>query len=582
MKVAVLKKTPKKRIIWPWVLIILDILFVITPLAICYLVLLDPNTKKVDLEPGFSLKTFGERVLVDSLDDTVKDESLHMAITENDIDNLLDVSLNNTGLKNHVVKKSYIKMNDNQYNFYIDLDATVIKTRLRIKTELNESEDKKAFNFKIKDVGIGNLSGLAKYSKGFVDRYINPTMVDNFFAQAGLSMKLDKDNYQIVYNKADVVKDLDRMNGTGTMGLYYNIIETLLDREEAKYEVKKGYFLNIDFNLKKMQTNELCTDTDKQVKVKSKDVSEKCRDNLIKLVNNGVIKPGTDEMVSMFTYLFCGYEGLTTKDQEMVKSKNLSSIGLADQAAIIAYNGLYDFNRDPNYMFNKMKNNLMKFDALESGSTDIVLLSEDDLNTYIAGRNVLGFTTLLNRYDKEKFKLNYITVDNFYSNIYQNASSEQLAEFVCKVNLNGYTTSLTFVTDAKTNETLDAMTFTVRKEEGIRYGQITAPELDETFFKIVSQTLNGGDSTISADETNHSITLTFNGILEEARTAMKADATTKYESYGPAVVSYVHDQIDHLLRTENIKINIVGDSREDEGGLNLTLLDNDYVPPVLP
>ena len=227
-----------------------------------------------------------------------------------------------------------------------------------------------------------------------------------------------------------------------------------------------------------------------------------------------------------------------------------------------------------------MKEGLLTFDDLEDKKTEVTILNEKDLNNYIAGRNVIGFTTLMHRQTEESYKINYMTVDNFYSNIYHDGD-EQIAEFVCKININGYPTSLTFVSTADVGN--DSIVFTI-KDDGVKYGEVATNELTESFFNIITAALNNGDSTISAattEEGKRTITMHFTNIIDEAKTAMKASAETKYGMYGEAVMNIINAKIDELFSPENATITLTGTDRyDDDSGLKLSLKVNDFTPPI--
>lgn len=577
MKVAILKNPPRKHHAWPWVLLGLYLLFLASPIIGAYVFIHDPDTKKVDLDPNFSLSSMGHRIITDSLDNTVTQEKMAMSITENDMDNILDASLNKAGFKNEVFKKAYIKINNDSYCFYLDIDAVLIKTRVRLITTMTESADKKAFLFMIKDVAIGRIGGMTQLSRPLVDRYLNESIVSSFFEKAGITMSFDKENYALVYKKSDVIGDLNKMNSSGGMSIYYDIIRTLVDRDETEFSHKDGIFLNVDFDLKRLKENDLSKGAAEHLKVNPADVTKQCKEKIVALVNNKAIDPTTTDTQLIFAFLFSGYNALSDTGKETIKNIDFSSIGINDVTTYVGFNLL----TSNDYLTKHMSDHMMTFSELEAGATEITLLSENDLNTFIAGRNIFGFTSILDRYESDgKYKLNYITVDNFYGNIYQDATKAQIAEFVCKVNVNGYHTSLTFTTNAKVGDKQDEITFVVLKENGIQYGSVSAPELDESFFTLIANTLNVGDTAISANKDERSITMHFGDIVEKAKTSLKEKAEETYAPYGTAAVELAKAKIDETFATENVEINIVGDNRYAEGGINLRLKENKYLPPV--
>lgn len=582
MKVAILKNPPRRRIVWPWVLLVSFLLFTVAPLAVGYILLQDSGTKRVEIQPNFTLAEMGKRIGVDSLDNVNESENIAMVITENDMDNILESALNTTGVKSGLVKKAYVNIEGKRYTFYIDLDLYVMRSRIKFVTNLEESEDKSTFVFRIKDMSIGMITGLVKPTKAIVQRFVNEQMVNTVFKQAGLSITFDRENYALNYKKADIMSDINAMGGNNNMGLFLNVVQTLVDKDMANFNIDSPNFLDITMDLKSLKTNEYVTDDAEHIKVQHDDVGTQCRDKLVQLVNENQFDR-TDEKVFgnnlkiVFGYLFSGgYDKLNEDSKALIDSIDFSTVGITDKEA---YEG-FGLNNSDSYLNDKMKEGLLTFDDLEDKKTEVTILNEKDLNNYIAGRNVIGFTTLMHRQTEESYKINYMTVDNFYSNIYHDGD-EQIAEFVCKININGYPTSLTFVSTADVGN--DSIVFTI-KDDGVKYGEVATNELTESFFNIITAALNNGDSTISAattEEGKRTITMHFTNIIDEAKTAMKTSAETKYGMYGEAVMNIINAKIDELFSPENATITLTGTDRyDDDSGLKLSLKVNDFTPPI--
>ena len=335
-------------------------------------------------------------------------------------------------------------------------------------------------------------------------------------------------------------------------------------------------------DLKSLKTNEYVTDDAEHIKVQHDDVGTQCRDKLVQLVNENQFDQSDQKVFGnnlkiVFSYLFSGgYDKLNEDSKALIDSIDFTTVGITDKEA---YEG-FGLNNSDSYLNDKMKEGLLTFDDLEDKKTEVTILNEKDLNNYIAGRNVIGFTTLMHRQTEESYKINYMTVDNFYSNIYHDGD-EQIAEFVCKININGYPTSLTFVSTADVGN--DSIVFTI-KDDGVKYGEVATNELTESFFNIITAALNNGDSTISAattEEGKRTITMHFTNIIDEAKTAMKASAETKYGMYGEAVMNIINAKIDELFSPENATITLTGTDRyDDDSGLKLSLKVNDFTPPI--
>ena len=85
MQVATLKKPKKKAKAWPWVLLSLFLAFVILPIALVYGIFYDAGTKKVTYDEEINLKEVGNRIIVDSIDNTVETAKMGLSITEHDM-----------------------------------------------------------------------------------------------------------------------------------------------------------------------------------------------------------------------------------------------------------------------------------------------------------------------------------------------------------------------------------------------------------------------------------------------------------------------------------------------------------------
>ena len=216
---------------------------------------------------------------------------------------------------------------------------------------------------------------------------------------------------------------------------------------------------------------------------------------------------------------------------------------------------------------NKMKNminveKLLKRDSeLLPGEDNksICSLSEHDINAYIKGRNVVGYSSLLHRQTDESYKINFISMDNFYTNIYQN--DKQVAEFVGKINVNGYHTSLTFSSTVHDSIENNKLNF---KVDEVKYGSMGAESLKKELFSIIEGALAGGDKSIAVDLNNYTMSFDFNAVLTEAKKQIKDGLAAKGKVY-------TDDQIDEIFEGDVI-ISTYGSSREDaDGGIKLAL-----------
>ena len=117
-------------------------------------------TNQYGIGDNFNMETFGNRVLVDSLDPAKDEAKMSLVMTENDMDNILINVLSQASTINRFVKKAYCTINGDKYDFFVDIDGVYIKSRLRISTTLKDDVENDRFVFQISDMAIGKFTGL--------------------------------------------------------------------------------------------------------------------------------------------------------------------------------------------------------------------------------------------------------------------------------------------------------------------------------------------------------------------------------------------------------------------------------------
>ena len=597
MEVAVAKYPRRRHHIWPWILIFSFLLFIAAPIVVTYVLVYDGATKETHIQENFDIQNLANNAIVDCLDHTTDEDNqrLNVTITGDDMDNILEMAFTQANLRNEYLKKLYCVIKENKYTFYLDAQAYgIIKSRAKIVTELNE--DDTTFYFKIVDLGVGKINGILGLAKGLIKKYLPKEMVDGVFASTGLSITYDEDNMQLCYAKADVMKDLESMMGGGGDNMFFDIIKILMENDLASFNIKSNNFLELDIDLKPLHTNELVTDDEQHLKVPSDQVTTRCKDKLVALINSGVVNPSTDKLDILFGFLFSGYQSLSDENKTYVEGIDFSSVGIAD---VTTYRG-FDLNDDEDYLSHVLESKVMALLDLLKGQKSASLITESNLNTFIEGRNIIGFTTLLHRQAEESYKLNYITIDNFYSNLYSK-DDNQIAEFVLKLNLNGYPTALTFESEVTTASASGSKLKFVVKEDGIRFGTLNASALNETFFTIMGSALNASDGTVTSDINERSITINLDIYINKAKTTLSNEFDTLFAAV-PAVFPTIKPggnimnpadwtgtmtkadaktavlaYIDNTLSGENMEIEILGDSRDIDGEITMKLKENN--PP---
>ena len=559
MKVAVLKHT-RKKVIWPWAVLITLFLVVAIPIGLTYGLFYDDASKDITLQPAGNANNIGNRITVDSLDETVTEHKIQALLTENDVDNMIYYGLQDSGWESKIVKKAYVNVIGNRYKFYADISMDFFKTRIRFDTILKENTDRSKFIFSVQEITIGRVGGFKELSKSVAAPFINENSVNNFLAKTNISIKYDEKNQMFIYDKYDLYADMCKLNSSENVDLYLDIVKTMAKDNQTIYNLENNYFMDATINLEPLTTNDLVTDAPNQKLVEAEEVVERCQKPLIKLVESGAFNPSLIEPRVVFNYLFSGWDATSAEDKVYIEQINMSSIGINDKTAYKGFD-LYDPNvslqdtfEENAYIDNLVSNN-------QAINKDVTYLSEDSINEYLKGRNIVGYTTLLKRWNGTHYKANFVTIDNFYCNIFGNNNSRTI-EFVAKFNVNGYHTSMTFATSAQEMKVQDKnIYFTI---DQIKYGSRDAMNMKEDFFKLLSDALRDGDGAMIAVENDH--TIRFN-LMESLKTIQKECEDQAKENAG----GYQTYDFTNYFVDNNLEYTCLGDNRNATGALLISL-----------
>ena len=565
MQVATLKKPQKKRKKWPIVILLLLVFFLVAPIVLIYALFYDPNTKRVDLRDNLTFVGAGTQIITDSLDHTVDHEKIEINVTENDMDNVLHLAMDKFARDNKFVKKAYVNVKGTSYNFYIDLDGVVIKSRLKVNTVIRETEDHSAFIFQVKDVSLGRVSGINKPAQAIINRLFSEEKINQFIAQTQLSVTYDANAFAFVYTKAGLMNDMHRLTVSEGLGLYFDVIQTMVLDNLVEFDFSTNDFVLSYIDLNKLETNALVTDDADHLTIEANEVSERCRDNLVTLINHGDIDPATTDIHVVYNFLFSGWESLTDDEKAIIDPIDMSYVEIDDKETYVPLKP----QGVENALFEEMRYTV-DGDALTDKTLDprykkVCTLTEKNINDYIASRSIVGYTSLLYYEGEGGYKVNYVTLDNFYCNIYKDEDGHNIAELVCKINVNGFHTSLTFATQMNDEGAFEGNCLVFRVKE-VRFGNCEAENLKNEFFGIIAGALTGpdADTTMFVNPTENSISIDFTKIMAYA--CDKAEESV-LERTGE------DKDLSSYFALDNLTYVISGSSRDDLGTMELSLIN---------
>ncbi len=564
MQVAVSKVPAKKKSKVGWILLVIFLVLVVGPIALVYILFYDGATKNININNETDIKEIGNRLVVDSLDYAPVEKMIDVKITDNDVDNLLRLAMKSIPNNVPFVKKAYVVVSDNRYLFYVDVDAGIFKTRAKVTTTMEISPDNEKFVFKIKDVSLGRVDGLLSVGKSFIKKYVTYEKIDQILAGTQTDLSFDREQYAIVYPKTSLLTDLGRLAGSESMGLYFDVLQTMVRDNMMEFKFRDNNVIEGVVDLEHLSTNDLVTDDPgTQIRIRPEQVQEK-RDMLVSLIEHGDIDPTNDDLLfDAFDYLFGGWKSLNESQKNNLNPIDFSYVDIDDKEAYEGF-GLYDAEAK---LIDKMKDTVdaqkLINKTLDPRYKELCTLDEGMINEYISSKNIVGYTSLLHRDTPEGYKVNYITIENFYMNIYKNSLNNNIAELVCKIDVNGYPTSLTFDTQMSNGGFTDnKLVFEVKD---IKFGLSDANNLKEEFFGIISEVLNNqGDDSLTMNAENYTISVDFTNIMnyacEEAENAVETYTGTHYD-------------LETYFAMSNLTFEIIGTSREDNGKMKLSLIE---------
>lgn len=564
MQVAVPKKPKKKKKVWPIILLLLFIFFLVAPIALIYGLFYDADTKNVKVRDNLSFVGAGNQLICDSLDHTVDHEKIEINVTENDMDNVLHLAMQKFAKDNRFVKKAYVNVKGTAYNFYVDLDGVVIKSRVKVSTTMYETEDKSAFVFQIKDVALGRVSGINKPAQAIINRIVNEETINNFIASTQLSATYNAEQFSLTYTKEGLMNDLHRLTASQGVGLYFNIIQTMVLDNFIEFDLSTNNFAEVYVDLNKLKTNDLVTDDADHLKIQANEVGEKCRDNIVTLIDHGDINPETTDLNTVFNFLFNGYNSLTDEDKAVIDPIDMSYVEIDDKTTYVPLKEEGIENKLYEDMKTTVDGDKLTDKTLDPRYKKVCVLTENNINDYIASRSIVGYTSLVHYAAEGGYKINFITLDNFYCNIYKDEDGHNIAELVCKININGFHTSLTFATQ------MDDGTFTngclVFHIKDVQYGQLNAANLKDEFFNIIYGALSGpgADSTMIVDPNEQTIAVNFTNIMNYACERVEEQVLAKTGE---------DKDLSAYFALDNLTYVIDGSSRDDLGSMELSLVE---------
>ena len=477
----------KKHHLRRWIIFGVVVTILVAPIALAFGFLYDNSTSSFERDPNFNKDEQFKIVSVDSLDRAKTDHVIDYSISENTFNNLIALGFDNVDpMVKSFIKKTSAEFNKNEYMLSAEVDLFgFFRSRLYIYTEIQKENinNEIVYVFKINNIVIGRASHLYGLSKDYLSKYINNDVIKQVFSSFGFNITPDLANSRVLYSEKNLLSDMNNLIGrkddeSGSDKLFYSIIDEYIDRDSFNFNLNKEHYIGGTIDISAAKTN-LTYCSDEKLNEYDFDIyRSKAKD----IMESGIM-PNPDLANSLFSYLVNGHDRSSDSVNNFVKDLDLSSIGISDKET---YQGIplppkVDIISEARDDANS-RISTIPLDGI------ICRLDETKFDGSLATQSLFGHTyTLSRRLEDNSVKLNYIVVDNFYSNIIDNHFV-----FVVQFNINGYPN--TVVVDAiADNEDVGEykMSFSVND---IYYGnELARNHLKEELYTLITDSVKNED-----------------------------------------------------------------------------------------
>ena len=519
---------PKKKKSKGWIgFLIFLLIVVVLPIATFFGLFFDPTRNPINVDPDLEINEMFSSSLVDSLENTTDpgDERVDFVITQDDLNQLLYAVTSSSGDVQKYIPQLDVKIDGENYDFYVNLSFGFFKSKVIIKTLISEDDVNNAFVFQIKDIALCRLQGLLSFTASIVSNYITDEYIEDIIDDY-LSMDISIKDRLITYPEANLISDIQNLTNLGdseSTSLYFSIISELLGKNVLDFDfdgqlqaklvltdLMDNDYIDGGYNLNLTTVLDAASD----------DTESKMEDGTIVATDSAAIKTNFD------TYF-----------------NNNSGIPPSDDPATIMMTHIPDFS---SYTLPQI--------ASFKSSPDPTLsyITEAELNGYLATIDFIGTTFIVSAYIDEVATVQYITIDNLYCNFVSNLEGDFIY-FNIGLNINGCQTNVVFVTEydstAPSSGSTVAMKFITRQ---ILYGEIVIFDSSETtiseaegqlvsaLFDLVAAALAGNSTmTIDKDDFSINIEFAFDAVVQTAINLLNSTAPV-----GSAVPDfYADDQV---------------------------------------
>jgi len=441
------KEGKKKHHVGLIILITFLTVFLVIPVGFVFIFIFDTTHKDLNVTSK-DFTTLTNEMMGKAFETTGDDGKISMKITEDDINSLIFDMPKDLKIDAYI-PQVYCEINDTNYRFYFELQASFFKTRICLDTtiKVDTIDNTDCVVFAINKIAIGRANHLTNILKWVASKtnLINDTMIEGLFNINGkkLNIKSDLANMRVYYPVTDFKNDINTFIGesfgTGD-NLFLKIITELFNTDVFSTTFNDGIAMN--FELAKL--GEIPTDKKPTHAIDMKKNLLKDKVIVKELIDEGKITNDatSTDAVNLFNYLIRGYTYCTDAAKTTANNfkDKLAKHSIQVDSSYIGHIGdvVTDFSKLTKEDLEIIKDPTIIVELITKGDpVPLVSISDKVISNYLKSLGFIGYTTFINSKVNDENVVNFITLDNFNIRI----TNGKLYVYA-GLNINGYETTI--------------------------------------------------------------------------------------------------------------------------------------------
>ncbi len=562
------KEYKKKHHVGLIILISFLTVFFVIPVGFFFIFIFDTSTKNVKADGTLNTNQIMSNLMNNAFNG-LSDENPNIKISlgEDEFDQLLMNVAKDAINQPNYVPKMYCEINGTNYDFYMDVQASFLKSRVGIHTTLDKQDrnGEQTLVFKVNNISIGRCSFFSNLILNTAAKYVSDEMITKAFESAGINAESDLEHWEILYPESKLREDMDNLlvRGLGIDNMFNSLVSYIV-KEPGLIEPDTNNGVSLKLKLESLTSpvgfDDLLTDEQlKEIKDSQIDIKNlnTYKEIITRLLENGTISStDTSDLQNISEFLI---KGISVKNFSEYKfdnplkdeiSKLMVEKSLIDgsQGAIENYKGDPGFNSYTPTCFSSSNNSepepdpesldvwtLKEFKEFIqkqiSGQQTQAKIKRTDINKFTKSLDLLGYTTyIINKDENNNYNVSYICLDNFNFAFIKGENGEDYVAMFVGININGCHTYLTLKTVFSSDADNKKINFEIKE---IHLGGISKLTYEPKsafaqLMQIIKTNINSESGFISfIEEKNNTfkISLDLSKLIDSSTTYVKIQAT---------------------------------------------------------